>query len=87
MFGMFDREERLTTGEVVKRLLQICSQQETSKFCRRCDKQVLAIRPGTSRLRQLLLTFITLGLWSIVWIIDAIRRPGWRCSECDGQLK
>ena len=87
MFGMFRREERLRTGEVLKRLMQIASQQETSKFCHHCDKQVLALRPGTSRARHLLLTIATLGLWSIVWIIDAIRRPGWRCCECDRQLK
>ena len=87
MFGMFRREERLSTGEVLKRLIQISSQQETSKFCDRCDKQVLALRPGTSRARHLLLTIATLGLWSIVWIIDAIWRPGWRCCECDRQLK
>ena len=87
MFGMFRREERLGTGEVLKRLMQTLSQQETSKFCAHCDKQVLALRPGTSRARHLLLTIVTLGLWSIVWIIDAIRRPGWRCRECDCQLK
>jgi hypothetical protein len=87
MFGMFGREERLTTGEVLARLLQIISQQETSKFCKRCNKQVLARRPGTSRARHLLLTIVTLGLWSIIWIVDTIRRPGWRCSECDHQLK
>lgn len=87
MFGMFHREERLTTGEVIKRLLQICSQQETSKYCENCSHQVLAVRPGTSRLRQFLLTLVTLGLWIVVWIVDAIRRPGWRCSECDRQLK
>lgn len=87
MFGRFRREERLGTGEVLKRLMQILSQQETSKFCAHCDKQVLARRPGTNRARQLLLTVVTLGLWSIVWIIDAIRRPGWRCCECDRQLK
>ena len=87
MFGIFRREERLTTGEVLKRLIQILSQQETSKYCDHCGKQVLALRPGTSRARQLLLTIVTLGLWSIVWIIDAIRRPGWRCGECDQRLK
>ena len=87
MFGMFRREERLRTGEVLKRLMQMTSQQETSKFCDRCNKQVLALRPGTSRARQMLLTIVTLGLWSIAWIIDAIRRPGWRCSECDCRLK
>ena len=87
MFGIFRREERLTPGEVFQRLVQITSQQETSKYCENCGKQVLALRPGTSRARQLLLTIVTLGLWSIVWVIDSIRRPGWRCSECDQGLK
>jgi hypothetical protein len=80
------REERLGAGEVLKRILQILSQQETSKFCARCNQHVLAVRPGTSRLRQLALTMVTLGIWSIFWIADAFRRPGWRCSVCDRQV-
>jgi hypothetical protein len=80
------REERLGPGEVLGRLLQILSQQETTKFCANCDKNVLAVRPGTSRLLQLGLTVLTLGLWSIVWLVDAFRRPGWRCSVCDRQV-
>ena len=86
MFGMFRNEERLRTGEVLNRLLQIFSQQETSKFCSKCNQQVLALRPGTSRSRQCLLTILTLGLWGIVWLVDAIRRPGWRCNQCDSRL-
>jgi hypothetical protein len=80
------REERLGPGEVVRRLLQIVSQQETTKFCGQCNAHVRAVRPGTSRLRQIGLTIVTLGVWSIVWIVDAMRRPGWRCSVCDRQL-
>ena len=80
------REERLGPGEVLRRLVQILSQQETTKFCASCNRNVLAVRPGTSRLRQLRLTMLTLGLWSIVWIADAFRRPGWRCSVCDRRV-
>ena len=80
------REERLGPGEVVGRLLQTLSQQETTKFCAACNKNVRAVRPGTSRLRQLGLTILTLGLWAIVWLVDAFRRPGWRCSVCDRQV-
>ena len=58
----------------------------TLTVCPNCGKHVLALRPGTSRLRQLALTAVTLGLWSIAWIVDAVRRPGWRCSECDGRV-
>jgi hypothetical protein len=80
------REERLGPGEVLGRLVQTLSQQETTKFCPSCDKNVLAVRPGTSRLRNLSLTVLTLGLWSVVWVVDAYRRPGWRCSACDRQV-
>jgi hypothetical protein len=80
------REERLGAGEVLKRLAQIVSQQETSKFCPDCNKFVRAVRPGTGRLRQLALTVLTLGLWSIAWVVDTIRRPGWRCSVCDRRV-
>src|ERR1700731_210673 len=80
------REERLGPGEVVKRLVQIVSQQETTKFCTDCNKNIRAVRPGTSRLRLLGLTILTLGVWSIVWIMDARRRPGWRCSVCDRRV-
>jgi len=84
--GRFQREERLGVGEVLGRLLRIASQQETTKFCDRCNQQVLSLRPGTSRLRQLTLTIVTLGAWSVVWVVDAMRRPGWRCSQCDQRL-
>ena len=80
------REERLGAGEVLNRIAQILSQQETCKFCAHCKKHVLAVRPGTPRLRQLALTVLTLGVWSIVWIVDACRRPGWRCSVCDRRV-
>jgi hypothetical protein len=80
------REERLGPGEVWKRIVQIMSQQETTKFCSHCNKAVLAVRPGTSRLRQLSLTVLTLGIWSVVWVLDAFRRPGWRCSVCDQRV-
>ena len=80
------RQERLTPAEVAARIVQIVSQQETTKYCSGCQKYVLALRPGTSRLKQLVWTIITLGLWSIVWIRDSRRRPGWRCSECDQRV-
>jgi hypothetical protein len=83
---LFRREERLGPGEVLGRIAQIISQQETTKFCIHCNKAVLAVRPGTSRLRQIGLTLLTLGAWSIVWIVDAWRRPGWRCSVCDRRV-
>ena len=79
-------EERLGPGEVLRCIVQIASQQETTKFCPACNKHVRAVRPGTSRLRQFGLTVVTLGLWAVVWMVDAVRRPGWRCSVCDRRV-
>ena len=87
MAARFNGEERLGVGEVLHRLLLIFSQQETSKYCNHCQQQVLAVRPGTSRLKNLTLTLLTCGVWTIFWIIDARRRPGWRCRQCDQMLK
>ena len=86
MVGRFQREERLGYGEVLRRILRIVSQQETTRFCEQCNKKVLALRPGTSRLRHLTLTVLTLGAWSVVWLIDTFRRSGWRCSRCDRRV-
>jgi hypothetical protein len=79
-------QERLRGAEVTVRIAQVLSQQETTKYCDACGKHVRAQRPGTSRIRQLALTILTLGLWAIAWIVDAVRRPGWRCAECDGRV-
>ena len=38
MLGRFRREERLGFREVLSRLLRIASQQETTKFCDRCNQ-------------------------------------------------
>lgn len=72
--------------EIVARILQVLAQQETTKYCDSCQAHVLAVRPGTSRLRQLVLTIGTFGLWGIAWILDARRRPGWRCTRCDRRV-
>ncbi len=80
------RQERQTPAEVAARIVRIASQQETTRYCSKCNKHVPALRPGTSRFRQMLLTIIALGLWSIVWLADAIRRPGWRVRNVISEL-
>lgn len=86
MFGIYDRSGRLGTGEVFGRLLKTWNQQETNKYCGHCGQHVLALRPATPRLRNLLWTVLTLGAWSVVWLIQSRRRPGWRCAQCGRQV-
>lgn len=60
--------------------------QETSKYCKRCVKQVLARRKGTNHILHLLLSIVTGGIWIIVWILCSIKIGGWRCSQCGGRV-
>lgn len=62
------------------------SYQETSKYCKRCVKQVLSRRKGTNHILHLLLSLITGGLWIIVWIFCDIKIGGWRCAQCGGKV-
>ena len=58
------------------------SWQEKSKYCKRCQRDVLVRRKGTNHILHLLLTVLTGGLWLIVWILVSIKIGGWRCTYC-----
>jgi hypothetical protein len=82
MFGLFRRGERLGTRESLGQLVQQFSQQSTNAYCTRCGLFVPAVRPRTSRARNILLTVVTGGIWAIAWLVEAYRYPGWRCPDC-----
>jgi hypothetical protein len=56
--------------------------EETGKFCRTCQRPVMARRRTTNHVLQLLITVCTCGLWVIPWILMSIRFGGWRCALC-----
>lgn len=58
------------------------AEDRTSRFCKCCQKQVLAIRPGTNHVLHLLLSLVTMGFWVIIWFLASIKFGGWRCSQC-----
>lgn len=60
--------------------------QQTSKWCKRCARNVLATRPGTNHILHLLLSLVTCGLWLIIWILASVRIGGWRCQTCGKKL-
>ena len=62
------------------------SVQKTRKFCSECDKNCLAERPGTSHLLHLLMTLLTGGLWSIIWVGTIVKFGGWKCPTCGKKL-
>ena len=62
---------------------------ETSKFCKTCNKQVLARRKGVNHVLHLILSIFTVGWWIIIWVLVVIKNiivvGEWRCSVC-GQI-
>jgi hypothetical protein len=56
--------------------------QESSGYCRGCQKHVMIRRPTASHLLHLLLTLITMGLWLPIWVLSAVQFGGWRCTVC-----
>jgi len=54
----------------------------TEKYCKRCEKHVLAQKKTANHILHLLLSIFTAGLWIIMWILVGIRIGGWRCSQC-----
>ena len=59
---------------------------ETSKFCKTCNKQVLARRKGVNHILHLILSLFTFGIWVIIWILVVVKNivviGEWRCSTC-----
>lgn len=62
------------------------SLQHSSRFCRECQKRVLAQRPGTNHGLHLVLTIVTGGAWLLIWILVAVKIGGWRCAFCGSRV-
>lgn len=56
--------------------------EEGSGYCGKCLRQVAVQRVRVNHLPHLLLTFLTLGIWSIKWILDSYEVHHWKCLEC-----
>jgi len=62
--------------------------QETSKFCKYCNRQVLARKKGINHILHLLLTIFTSGIWIIAWILCVAENnnDNWRCGICGQEI-
>lgn len=59
------------------------SQKQTSVHCPHCNKRVLAQGRKPNHVFHLILTILTLGFWSWVWLLVAIGMiGGYRCLVC-----
>lgn len=51
--------------------------------CKRCQKATLHVSRGTSHLLHLVLSVVTIGLWTLVWIFTAfLHGAESQCTEC-----
>lgn len=57
---------------------------QQSAFCNTCQAPTLHQKQKVNHVLHLILTFVTLGLWSLVWIVLLIVNSSQRalCSHC-----
>jgi hypothetical protein len=61
---------------------------ESTGFCRVCNKQSLLRRRGTNHILHLLLTIVTFGWWSLAWLSFSLKLGGgWRCGQCGAKAR
>lgn len=56
--------------------------QQSTGFCKQCNKQVMTTRPGVNHILHFLITIFTCGAWVLIWIGLCIKFGGWKCSSC-----
>lgn len=58
--------------------------KQASNFCNVCQRQTLYQKPRINHILHLILSIITFGLWTLVWIILGIRNADkpMRCASC-----
>lgn len=62
-------------------------QKQTGSYCPSCQKNVMAVGSSPNHLLHLVLSFITAGLWLVVWLLLAIGTMGnYRCSQCGSKV-
>jgi hypothetical protein len=57
---------------------------QTSGWCRVCHQQRMMTKPKINHVLHLVLSLVTLGFWSLVWLTLAIVNSGKspRCVQC-----
>jgi hypothetical protein len=57
---------------------------QTSGWCHVCQQQRMMTKPKINHVLHLILTLVTLGVWSLVWLTLGIisTAQGFRCTQC-----
>ena len=61
--------------------------EQRQRFCPVENRRVLAVRQTPNHILHLLLSVLTLGLWLIVWVAQAIYPRPWLCPSCGSKTK
>jgi hypothetical protein len=61
------------------------STEQASRYCKRCNRQMLVARAATNHVLHLILSVLSLGFWIPIWILSSIKFGGWRCQVCGGK--
>jgi hypothetical protein len=58
--------------------------EQWQTYCPNCQKNVLGQRESTNHILHFLITFLTCGLWLLVWILIAHGNGSkpWLCPTC-----
>lgn len=55
----------------------------TGKYCRHCQKNVMAQKNTPNHILHFLLSVFTVGLWVIPWVLISVGSiGGYRCTQC-----
>lgn len=60
--------------------------KEASGYCSYCGENVLIRAKTPNHILHLILSFVTSGLWLVVWIILGLSAKEWRCCKCGHEV-
>jgi hypothetical protein len=58
------------------------SQEQKYIYCKRCKVHTVHFRKGPAHIFHLIMSFLTVGVWLVVWLLSLVRFGGWRCTQC-----
>ena len=62
-------------------------QKQDGRYCAHCQKNTMATGTTPNHILHFILTLVTFGLWSIVWILVTVGKiGGYRCTQCGSKV-
>lgn len=61
--------------------------KEALIFCPTCRQPRRARRERPNHVLHAFLTIATVGLWLVIWLLDAYTCPEWHCDVCGSEIR